>query len=855
MRPVVGVDLNGVRDAIAKHLGEQKSGEFDENEEIDLGIRSSLIALRAQEGRWLGGAQTAQAPHGRGAGWGAIGAESNRIDLLDLLNALAAGEPQPDMEKAVASALPDLIGDSELAVFAVPDAPNYDEAFRDRLLRILQSVVGLRPLLLWRPVAALLGWIAASPAEARASSSVAVLSLMADGVHASVLTVEQDIHRDVPLLVPQRNWAGASITGSFSGARLIEAGRNFLLRETRLPIEEIRASAMAPWLAAVGVETKRELMRLPNNRGWVGLPKVDLPCPAPDPGDLFEAVADRLSRADLLLVEGPFAGNAPWRAAVLGAISDRVALPPEVAPGDFRLVARGCMEAATRHLNGQPIYFDFLPQLQINAMVGDAPRFVDLTQAGARCRGGEPYRAQAQGAYVIGKGATHLTFWLFKEDLERGRRAEAELPQESDEQYQLAVSVEQIPGQGFAKVQISSPHFEALRRSPITLDWKQMEEIGQTREEILAELAGQTGLAWPDTAVKPGHPFQWLPEHPSGNLMEQLADYCAVPLIDGRKVKADARRKLQTLRQRFSRPDTPSFLGRTLGLNIAEQGGFRALDSDGNLPEPASGLTVPQGAAEALDATLAKLDEDLVAVRHCLGSEIDQSLLGDIFGFASWCFWRCPPSIASVLLDTYCGDLDLDVQFNLLREGVARVVSATDQLEHYLNGVERRLRSKSRLTAAEYAGLARVLGTSEEAAALLDHTLANHILQLTIEDFALENRSSVSTAYKRRFKAALLMLAGLLRHREATSTFLDPDRHAARSLLTELRRAEDRNRDFGARSQAQGERSGGQNRAKYLAAARRFLGNADIIGELIAFVHEQGRDPNIIRRIDALDDD
>ena len=63
-------------------------------------------------------------------------------------------------ENAVTSSLPNLMSNSELAVFAVPDIPAYTEHFRDRYLRLLKLVPGLRPLLLWRPVAAILGSIA-----------------------------------------------------------------------------------------------------------------------------------------------------------------------------------------------------------------------------------------------------------------------------------------------------------------------------------------------------------------------------------------------------------------------------------------------------------------------------------------------------------------------------------------------------------------------------------------------------------------------------------------------------------------------------------------------------------------------
>ena len=96
------------------------------------------------------------------------------------------------------------------------------------------------------------------------------------------------------------------------------------------------------------------------------------------------------------------------------------------------------------------------------------------------------------GSTSLTKWATRLTFWLLKEGSERARKAEVELPVEADRRCDLTVSVRQTPGQGFAEVQISSSDFEALRRSPITLDWVSMEEVDRSRDDILGELRDQT---------------------------------------------------------------------------------------------------------------------------------------------------------------------------------------------------------------------------------------------------------------------------------------------------------------------------------------------------------------------------
>ena len=168
------------------------------------------------------------------------------------------------------------------------------------------------------------------------------------------------------------------------------------------------------------------------------------------------------------------------------------------------------------------------------------------------------FGADAAGEYVIDEGATRLTFWLFKEDFERARKADVKLPVEADRRCDLTVSVKQTPGQGFAEVKISSSDFEALRRSPIILDWASMEEVDRSRDDILSTLDNQS--RWPRTAVKPGHPLLWLDTHPKGDLLEQLAAYRATPLMRNGMIDPDTMARLKTIRERFSQPDTPSFI-------------------------------------------------------------------------------------------------------------------------------------------------------------------------------------------------------------------------------------------------------------------------------------------------------
>ena len=80
---------------------------------------------------------------------------------------------------------------------------------------------------------------------------------MADGIHLSLLTLESQ--KDGSLLVPQRNKSGQQACASFRGEILVEDARSRLAQDSSLSAEDIEASAMSPWLLAVGVKPQPEL--------------------------------------------------------------------------------------------------------------------------------------------------------------------------------------------------------------------------------------------------------------------------------------------------------------------------------------------------------------------------------------------------------------------------------------------------------------------------------------------------------------------------------------------------------------------------------------------------------------------
>jgi hypothetical protein len=137
----LGIDLNGVLDCVAGP---------------DATLRPApvppVVVTDTPHGA-LTGAEALLSPFGRPGLAAAVG---QRASVLELLWALTGTDPEAPRRLGLHlhSLLP---RDNRNGTIAVPDTPTFNEHARDRLLGgAAQADVNAR--LLWRPVAALLGW-------------------------------------------------------------------------------------------------------------------------------------------------------------------------------------------------------------------------------------------------------------------------------------------------------------------------------------------------------------------------------------------------------------------------------------------------------------------------------------------------------------------------------------------------------------------------------------------------------------------------------------------------------------------------------------------------------------------------
>lgn len=844
MSGLAGLDINGLWDhAVTRHP------DTDEDLVRDAGINGAVVRLNQEQEIWLGDVQAALAPHGRGDGWGKLGGREFRLPVAEILSAILDDQIDDRHRHAFDALVRALSGEAERIVLAVSDAPEFGEGARDRLLRVLQH---RRVTLLWRPIAAILGWVKTSDgARLQDGTRVAVISLLRDGVHLAAEKLVPESSASGRLWVPERSRSGLTVTGLPGAKALADKYAAAVADQLGRRIVDVLAETRSPWHHAVGDPLSDELVRMPN-RSWRRMPKPEaVGMPA---ARSLEDVTEHIDGADFVLLEGPASANRRWANTILEALGidgndERVRFLPREA------AAQGCLDAARRLALGLPVYYDFLPQLEINARVRDEPSFVELIPEGARLLGGTSYRREAPGDFAINRGADRLVFYLFKEDFDKGRRASVPLPAEPDRQHRISVTVEQTPGQGFARIRIGSDSFEPLRHHPLELDWSRMETIDETRDEILEKLSGEGGLAYPEAIVIPGHPVHWHPENRLGDLIAQLEDYCRRPLWQSGRPNAEALKSLETLRDRLSKRRSPSYEAKKFNLHSSENAGAWALDSNGAVPEDRDGFSAPENASDLLAQALNKAALDFEQLDSQYGAASEPKIAGHLIGFTTWCYWRCPEPIVSFLFDVMEGRQQLPGRIALIREGLGRTLHHSASIHRYFDAIERNLIAGGRLKANELSAIARLLGSCSVAADLLPPKTASLILKEACNQIDAENRLPCSNAFKRKYKTSLLMLAALLRHRKTDPTFLDPNSDEnARTLLT-LSKASLELMDIcqSAAEDRRGRASGAQ-RSSLTADIRRLDRTKEILRDLIDFINLKGRDPNIIVKIVGIDD-
>ncbi len=343
MKRLVGYDLNGWRDLAVRNWI-QIPGEDDKtgpDTVIAGGMDGSVVSLG--KNRYIGGAQAEMAPHGRGPGWGAIGAPENRSRVRDLLASPANAKDR------IAASLVGLAQRADVGVLAISDTGAVTEEMQETLLDAMRRANVRHRLLVWRPVLALLGAMGDCAFEGR--ERIGIVTHETHGFGTRILTLRQG-----KVLTPERRPGGGLHHSALGLAPLYSDVASRLSHpESGEPNKNYLAASSIPIRVILGEPPEAEVLRR-NNGSWTVIQPPALP-PIRDP-DTFDAMAGDLGDCDRVYVETPVRG--PLAEDVRNELHHRLdvdvtLLPPETVAKGAR-VATGLLDA------GDPVFFDCPPR-------------------------------------------------------------------------------------------------------------------------------------------------------------------------------------------------------------------------------------------------------------------------------------------------------------------------------------------------------------------------------------------------------------------------------------------------------------------------------------------------------------
>lgn len=743
MRRPVGLDLNGWHDFACRDWRVDDPDEaLGELELVNGGFGSVVVA---QDGETIGGPQAILSPIGRGNGWGWIGAPEKRRALSDLWDAFLAGASDSRFVADIRAAADALSVQADEVVLCMPDRAAMGEARQHELLAALKGPRRPRVTLLWRPVAVLLDLLdgGALPDAAEGMRVTCVIHGH-DGLEVQRLVLRRLAgYPDHP--APERAGPGELHCPELGLARLLEHARKAVANanpslharptETpRLPLDLLFNESGPP---------TEEVVRR-DNGNWTILhppPGLHLPDLACDPLPLC-------AEADLVLVLSPLAPqHRAWLTECLSGLGVRVQLVEPAA------AARGALHAARRMERGIPHYLDRLDQVSLAVLRQSGPVFDDLIPPDAMVPGNREYVSAPITSMVWTAGMTTARFFIRKGESEIRRWVTEEMAPPARNQ-RLEVRLRQMPAQGWAKLLVTAPDWEVLRRAPIRLDWTALETEPRSAAEILVELEGPRPVV-PERVRHCSHIGLWDGSLRWPGLREVLR---RLDIEDADKLKQLA----DTLRQSY-RIDAGQFVF--------------PVGTDGDLP---ASLDLPTARLfrDTIDILAARLLRDVARGKAQADNHAVRCL--------TWIFAMCPGAVQKELAAAlHC--IRSDQRHPLLgpaaaskvvMHGLGRVTTNPAMLRALLPDLAANL-GQPYFLAALSALLSRPEATPKVLAELDVAAIADRLAHVL-------RGLHATGSFGVNLKYALLAVAGLLRVRECDPWALVADRSAAAKTLFDL---------------------------------------------------------------------
>lgn len=791
MKRWIGLDVNGWYDYAARDWDAEELAKFDEPVFIDGGYTS--LAVKQQSGAWIGGPQAQLSPHGRGAGWGLLGAPDRRRRVSALCDEIRAAA---ERENALAwySAVEALSRNAEAIMLTLPDLPSFDEAAQANVLRAMTGRRRPRTHLLWRSVAAFLAGVEAGViTKERDRKRVRIVLHGAHGLEVQTLILRY-VSEFPGHIAPERTGYG-TLTCAHSGLVSIEQAlrdgmeaRYPELRETGCERSRLPQTQMF----VEHLERSTEILRLKNGN-WFEVQAPDLPAGLFNLGDF----ANDQGAVEQTVLSTPLKGV--LREEFIAAVERAVGA---VDVMEWQSVARGALIAGRFVARGLPHYLDHLTPISLAVLEGKSARFRSLMPGDATVPANREYVSAPISGLRWGKGKSKIEFYVCKGADEVRHwtvNSDSEAPNDASVELQLR----QTPGQSWAKLSVQSKDWPAFR--PIELLWDQLTPDGRSPEEILKTLDRPSPVV-PTRIVEPADARVWA-----------IGNKGRPPLLsilnDGRKLTLARIQEIADL------------VGGTRFVPEAGRGLY-VISSDGEYPD---GLSAENKAQ--YDVVLERVAIKLRSVADGVDAALpDNKAL--IVG--TWSFARCPVDLQRLIVEQVKLDMEggtsallaVSGARGLMVRGAGRVVAEPELIAELIPALVSKNFNNATLNA-----LATLLSRRMHAPQALTPELVS--LLVTKLNQSLRLRLATSN-FKILFKNALMAVSGLMRYRE-----IDP---------WALVRDSDLDVDKLAKTLEQIQLKLGD---VTLAVTQRDA-KLDIVRALIEMLSGNGGDPDILRQIDGL---
>lgn len=742
-RRITGLDLNGRFDVAARDWSpEDPTLRLDPPAAIDGGVAAAVVVVgKETRPRLIAGPQAILAPHGRGQGWGTIGAADRRRPLSAAVDHL--GE-DADHAAAIEASVEALARGATDVVVGVADLPDFDEAAQGAMIRAV-SGPRRRARLLWRPVAAFLDLLAtgALPNE-QSGTRYRVLIHGPTGLEEQILTLRNDPEH-IGHRAPLREEPGRLVARAAGLDKLFTMASDYVrAANPSLDWKYCEASRLGPCLLLGKADPGEvEVLRV-HNATWV---EVRAPQLTPEKFDLQSVripPPHRPVQATFLVsaLAAPLADALAHSLAASGELSD-------VRVVQSAAVARGALRAGRLIELGLPHYFDRLEPISIAVLRRDGPDFESLIESDAIVPANREYVSRDLNDFVWGRGKTDAEFYVLKGNTEV-RHWEVMHSEAPDRDAPVTLRLRQTPGQSWARLSVTSRNWAPLERSPINLDWEALTPLSMSRDEVLEKLRS-----------------------PPPPIPDLLVEHAHVALWNGASWAGDgAIAYLRALRRPATARDWSTLLSRSRKEPASRQK-FWLVGTDGALPP---GLD-PEFAL-ILDRTLAEFASELLGAttrRRPSNNDIVRAL--------TWSFRRCPEAVQDRLvtaLEAHLAQVADPIlapaaAITVVTQGAGRVVGGPERLARVLQVVAKRPPNNDTINA-----LAMILTRREEAPDALSRSLVDHFAVTLGEEL---RKQVAQRTFALKFSNTLSAIAGLFRWRTREPYALLADREAVAARL------------------------------------------------------------------------